>query len=231
MQHRALGIGIALALAAAAPGPLAVAGGGGHAGNQNARFEVGVTNLTRDQSFTPLLVVAHRPGVSLFTPGMPAGEDLEALAEEGNTAPLETALATTPGVSGVATGSGLLGPGQSMTIVVEGHRWDRISLAAMLIPTNDGFVALRGAGPLGYREQSFTPPAYDAGTEYNDEACASIPGPFYEECGGPGGGAMTAGGGEGYVRIHEGIHGVGDFVPARRDWRNPVAYVTVRRIP
>jgi len=44
------------------------------------------------------------------------------------------------------------------TIVVEGHRWDRIS-------------------------------AYDAGTCYNDEACASIPGPFVEECGGPGGGA------------------------------------------
>jgi len=218
-----------LALAVAAPASLAVAGGRGR--SKVVRYEVKVTNLTKDQRFTPFLVVAHAPDVSLFTPGMPASPELEALAEEGNTAPFEMALSGMAGVSGVATGSGLLEPGHTTMIVVEGHRWDRISLAAMLIPTNDGFVALRGVGPFEHHEQSFAPPAYDAGTEYNDEACSSIPGPFYDECGGPGGGAMTSGGEEGFVRIHEGIHGVGDFIAARRDWRNPVAHVTVRRIP
>jgi len=221
---------LVLALAVAAPASLAVAGGHGPT-EKAARYEVTVTNLTKDQRFTPFLVVAHRPDVSLFTPGMPASAELEALAEEGNTAPFEMGLATTEGVSGVATGSGLLEPGQTTTIVVEGHRWDRISLAAMLIPTNDGFVALRGVGPFGYRAQSFAPPAYDAGTEQNDETCASIPGPYYDECMGPGGGAMTMGGEEGFVRIHEGIQGVGDFMASRRDWKNPVAHVSVRRIP
>jgi hypothetical protein len=38
------------------------------------------------------------------------------------------------------------------------------------------------------------------------------------------------GGEEGFVRIHEGIHGVGDFVEATRDWRNPVAKVSIRRV-
>jgi len=165
---------------------------------KTARHEVTVTNLTKDQRFTPFLVVAHRPDVSLFTPGMPASAEQEALGEEGNTVPFEMALAATAGVSGVATGSGLPEPGRTTTIVVEGHRGDRISLAALLIPTNDGFVALRGVGPFGYRTHSFAPPAYDAGTEHNDETCASIPGPYYAECMGPGGGVMTMGGEEGF---------------------------------
>jgi Spondin_N len=228
MQLRTASAVVALALAA--PAPAVLADEHGSSARSSARFEVRVTNLTRDQSFTPLLVVAHRPQVRLFAPGAPAGPELEALAEEGNTAPFEAMLSGLAGVSGVATGAGLLGPGHSTTIQVEGHRWDRISLAAMLIPTNDGFVALDGAGPFGQGWQSFDPPAYDAGTEMNDETCASIPGPFYEECGGPGGGGAPSGGEEGFVRIHEGIHGVGDFLANRRDWRNPVAHVSIRRV-
>jgi hypothetical protein len=100
----------------------------------------------------------------------------------------------------------------------------------MLIPTNDGFIALGSAGPFGRRLRSTYAPAYDAGTEVNDELCASIPGPDYVECGGPGGGGAPDGGEEGFVRIHEGMHGVGDFVAATRDWRNPVAKVSVRRV-
>ena len=197
---------------------------------RHAVYEVTVTNVTRDQSFTPLLVVAHHPRVSLFEVGQEASPELEALAETGNTGPFQETLASTPGVRGVATGEGLLTPGMTATIEVKGHRGDRISLAGMLIPTNDGFVAIDGAGPFNRGAQSLYAPAYDSGTEMNDEACASIPGPDYVECGGPGGGGAPEGGEEGFVRIHEGIHGVGDFVAATRDWRNPVAKVTVRRV-
>ena len=35
---------------------------------------------------------------------------------------------------------------------------------------------------------------------------------------------------EGFVRVHEGIHGVGEFDEATRAWRNPVAKVSIRRI-
>ena len=113
---------------------------------------------------------------------------------------------------------------------VKGHRYDRVSLAGMLIPTNDGFVSVNGAGPFGRSTQSIYALAYDSGTEINDELCASIPGPDYLECGGPGGGGAPEGGEEGFVRIHEGLHGVGDFDEATRDWRNPVAQVRIRRI-
>jgi len=56
-----------------------------------------------------------------------------------------------------------------------------------------------------------------------------IPGPNFVECGGPGKGGV-AGGGEGFVHIHSGIHGVGDLKPALRDWNNPMALITVRRV-
>ena len=199
-------------------------------GKRSAVYEVTITNVTRDQTFTPFLVVAHRPRVSLFEVGQPAGDELEALAENGDTAPFQEALAATPGVHGVTVGGGLLAPGHTTTMMVKGHRYDRVSLAAMLIPTNDGFIALSSAGPFGRRLQSTYAPAYDAGTEVNDELCASIPGPDYLECGGPGGGGAPEGGEEGFVRIHEGVHGVGDFFAATRDWRNPVAKVSIRRV-
>jgi hypothetical protein len=108
----------------------------------------------------------------------------------------------------------------------------RLSVAAMLIPTNDASFALNDvAGPLGPRTLSFVSPAYDSGSEVNDELCASIPGPSFAECGGPGGGAQVVGGEEGYVHIHRGIHGVGDLVESERDWWNPVARIEVRKVP
>ena len=66
--------------------------------------------------------------------------------------------------------------------------------------------------------------------ERNDELCASIPGPNYAECGGSGGGGAPMGGEEGFVHVHAGMHGIGDFAAAARDWRSPVALVTVRRL-
>jgi hypothetical protein len=223
MKLRTAALAVPLALAVSSPTVEA-------AGRRAAVYEVTITNVTRDQTFTPFLVVAHRPRVKLFEVGQPASPELEALAENGDTAPFQAKLAATPGVRGITVGGGLLAPGQTTTMKVQGHRHDRISLAAMLIPTNDGFIALGSAGPFGRRLRSTYAPAYDAGTEVNDELCASIPGPDYVECGGPGGGGAPDGGEEGFVRIHEGMHGVGDFVAATRDWRNPVAKVSVRRV-
>lgn len=200
------------------------------------RFEVTVTNLTRGQTFTPVLVASHREGVRLFALGQPASPELATLAEEGDTGPLATLLLATAGVRDVdSTGAppaGFVGPGQSKMVVVEaGHGADHISVAAMLIPTNDAFFALNGvAAPRGNEVITYLSPAYDSGSERNDELCASIPGPSFVECGGPGGGAKPAGGEEGYVHIHAGIHGIGDLDASLRDWRNPVAQITIRRV-
>lgn len=192
------------------------------------RFEVTVTNLTRGQAFTPILVATHLKGLKLFTPGSPARPQLATLAEEGDTKPLADLLRSLPAVKEVAVSSGLTGPGKSTTITLTaGGRFDHFSVAAMLIPTNDGFFAINGLeGPMGPKPLSVRSPAYDAGSERNDELCASIPGPSFTECGGPGGGAKV-GSGEGFVHIHAGIHGIGNFNAAERDWRNPVAEVTI----
>ena len=101
----------------------------------------------------------------------------------------------------------------------------------MLIPTNDGFFALNGVRvPRGNQIQTYTSVAYDSGSERNDELCVNIPGPSFTECGGPGGGGAPVGGEEGYVHVNAGIHGIGDLSAAKRDWRNPAARITVRRV-
>jgi hypothetical protein len=204
--------------------------------DRGRRFEVTVTNLTRGQTFTPVLVASHRAGVTLFTLGQPASPQLAILAEEGNTAPLAALLLSTPGVRDIADSgappAGFVPPGQSKTVIVEaGGGADHVSVAAMLIPTNDGFFAINGErAPRGDQVLTFYSPAYDSGSERNDELCASIPGPNFAECGGAGGGGQPAGGEEGYVHIHAGIHGAGNLNPSERDWRNPVARITIRSL-
>ena len=201
--------------------------------HEGQRFRVTVTNLTRGQQFTPILVATHREGVSLFAEGSPASPGLQVLAEEGNTAPLTAELQATPGVFDVVTAPPLLDPGASRSVIVRTHGgFDHVSVAAMLIPTNDAFFAVNGVrGPRGGSKVVLRSPAYDAGSEINDELCASIPGPFFAECGGPGGGGAPSGGEEGFVHIHAGIHGIGDLMAGRRDWRNPVAKIVIERIP
>ncbi|MCP5149752.1 MAG: spondin domain-containing protein [Ectothiorhodospiraceae bacterium] len=208
----------AVFLAAASAPPVAAA-------RDHGTYEVTVTNITKAQTFTPLLVVTHHRGVQLFELGAPASEALVALAEGGDTGPLADAARAMRGVHDVATADGPLGPGQSVTIAVRtrGHH-DRVSLAGMLVPTNDAFVAIDGVqGPRGRETVAVRAVAYDAGSETNDELCASIPG------GGPCGGGMLSDDGEGFVHVHAGIHGVGDLDDAIYDWRNPVAAITIRR--
>ena len=193
-------------------------------------FKVTITNLTGGQQFTPLLLVSHRSPVHLFVLGAAASPQLRTLAEEGNTGPLATVLRANPGVREVVTGTDLTNPGAAKSFTIAAGEHERLSIAAMLIPTNDAFVAVDALN-LSVESQDVTvfAPAYDAGTERNDELCSSIPGPFFLECGGPGGGAKV-GGGEGFVHIHAGIHGVGDLKPAVRDWRNPVAKIVIQRV-
>jgi hypothetical protein len=193
---------------------------------------VTVTNVTRGQTFTPILVATHKAGVRLFELGQPASAEVATVAEEGNTAPLADRLSSMRAVKDVVSSGALLPSGHSVTLrVMTEGAFDHLSMIAMLIPTNDGFFALNGVeGPRGPGSMTRSSPAYDSGSEGNDELCASIPGPFFAECGGPGGGGMPVGGEEGYVHIHAGIHGIGNLIAANRDWRNPVAHITIRRV-
>lgn len=189
-------------------------------------YEVSITNITEAQAFTPFLAATHVPSMRLFTPGEAASDELAALAEGGATDPLADLLWSFPGqVRDIVGTEGLLMPGETVTFEITGDVFNkRLSFAAMLIPTNDSFVALN-ALPLPSREVEVYVPAWDAGSEPNDESCANIPGPV---CGGAGG--SPGEGGEGFVHISQGIQGVGDLAPETYDWRNPVAYVVVRRM-
>ncbi|MGH9383348.1 MAG: spondin domain-containing protein [Vicinamibacterales bacterium] len=197
-----------------------------------ARYMVTVTNLTKGQTFTPFLLATHTPAVRVFAPGTQASPQLQVLAEEGATDMLATLLrGMTADVREVVTATGLQTPAVTASFqIAGGGAFSRLSIVAMLIPTNDAFVGLGALTlPTGFDPVVVDLLAYDSGSEINDERCASIPGPSFTECGGPGGGARV-GRGEGAVTVHNGMHGVGDMNRPLRDWRGPVARVTVQRV-
>ncbi len=193
-----------------------------------ATYEVTITNVTRGVYFTPILVATHTADSAFFELGRAPSQPLADLAEGGATMPLATALKD----AGVAfdiqdTGAGLIGPGESRIVMIHAslRHFNRLSLAGMLLPTNDSFVAVDSL-PLDKHLTATRVYAlgYDAGSEDNDELCANIPGPM---CGGT---PFSPGLGEGYVHVSPGIQGVGDLNPADHDWRNPVGMVRVVRI-
>ena len=194
-------------------------------------YEVTITNLTPGQTFTPILAATHRSSISFFELGQPASDEIAEMAESGSTAGLEALLASVPNLvfDTASTGpvldatGGLLGPGESVTIEIQARgQFSRLSVAGMLIPTNDSFVALNNM-QLPRFNRTYTAIAYDAGSEINDEFCANIPGPF---CKGAGSSVED---GEGYVHVSSGVHGIADLDAAVFDWRNPVALISVRR--
>src|SRR5262249_6775459 len=147
--------------------------------DDGAQFFVTITNLTQSQVFTPIVAASHKSSVKLFELGQPASEPLEILAEAGDTGPLKTTLEQSGAVLDIADSGAPLPQGASVTLSLAtrgGFRF--VSVAAMLVPTNDAFFALNGIeGPRGHDVLTRYSPAYDAGTEANDELCAPIPAP------------------------------------------------------
>lgn len=188
-------------------------------------YEVTITNITQGEIFTPIMVATHPRGIKLFELGDSASTQLAILAESGNTVPL-TEYLVEEGAHDVVTAGDVLPPGESVTLTVETSGHSRyVSVASMLVPSNDAFFAVNGVhGPRGRRSSTVFSPVYDAGSETNDELCVSIPGPPLI-CAGEG---YNPADGESYVHIHPGIQGVGDLIAANHDWRNPAAKITIR---
>ena len=195
--------------------------------SESKNYEVTITNLTKGQIFTPVLAATHNSSIAFFELGEPARDELELLAEDGATDPLNDLLLSVPELVQDTSGTGPIMPGASASFMIEGsNRFDRLSFAAMLLPTNDSFVAVNSI-PLPRNYSMATAYAYDSGTEYNDELCESIPGPPVAFCQGAN---VPDDSGEGYVHLSNGVHGVGDTIPMLHDWRGPVARVTIRRV-
>ena len=191
-------------------------------------YEVKITNVTPGQWFAPILAVTHSPDMNIFLPGTQASAELREMAEVGDVSGLMMMYEGMMGVMDVQM-TGMTMPGVTTEIMISGMYGYRVSLVSMLVPTNDAFLGanmmLPGeGGMMGYAN------AYDAGTEMNDEMCSSIPNPpptDWAECGGMLGAGARIGMGEGGIVISNGINGQGDFMPMMRDWKNPVARITV----
>jgi len=199
----------------------------GWADDDMETYKITVTNLTRGQPIAPVMAATHQAGMSYFQVGDAPSAELASLAEAGNGKPMAAKLLATPGVSDAQVGAGGTGPGKTTTLMVTARRgMDRLSLGAMLGNTNDGFIALRDVAlPRGQQTAIYMADGYDAGSESNDELCATVPGPA---CGGAA--LSPEDSGEGYVHIHAGIHGIGGMSAAEYDWRNPVAQIVIERM-
>lgn len=230
MKLRTLATAIGGALAATSslvPQPVWATGDNAVNGGASA-YDVTITNLTAGTTFTPALAVVHGKNISLFQLGEPASDGIAALAEAGDTQPIAAAAGGISEVGGFVTDSGPLAPGDSTTVRVDSTAgFERITVAAMLLPTNDGFYAINTEKLPAAVGDSVTYYAvgYDAGTEPNDELCDNIPGDL---CGGEG--LSPDRNGEGYVHVHRGIHGIGDIPAADHDWRNPVAKIRITAV-
>lgn len=207
-------------------------------------FDVKITNLTNSIYFTPFLVAAHPAANNLFTTGQPASANLQAMAEGGDTMGL-IADVTAMGATVVDNpAAGLLGPATSTSFNMntDGTSNNRLSIVAMLLPTNDAFAGLNAIEiPDVPGTYSFDVPAYDAGTEANDELLTGggmpgvpgIPGDPGMLSGSNGTGAASADANPN-VHIHRGSLGDTDAMGGDSDldsrvhrWLNPVVRVTI----
>jgi hypothetical protein len=183
------------------------------------KFEVSITNLTHGISFTPILAVAHHRRNKLFTLGTPASEALTTLAEGGNTQQLTTQYINAPKFQT----QGLLAPGQTVTFTLNASKHAVFSMASMLLPTNDTFVALKNKSfPRYTHKKTYLAHAYDAGVETNSESCADIPGPHCN-----GAAESNNDHGEGFVFPSPSIHGERDLSRALYQWQGAVAKVVI----
>jgi hypothetical protein len=141
---------------------------------------------TEPVGVAPVLYFIHTNRAPLFTSGEPdRGKGLEALAEDGPTAPLEKSLKGQPGIVHVgstdtpvgASSPGDIWPGLHFEFKVTAKPGERLTIAAMLVQSNDLFYAPREEGialfdasgkPIGGDVTSQIL-LWDAGTEVNEE--------------------------------------------------------------
>jgi len=140
-------------------------------------YEVTVSNLTYAQPLSPIGIALHKEG-NFWQLGEMASTELETLAESGD----NSALLALDMVDISVSDSAPLGPGNSITLTVttEDMMDAKLSLVSMMVNTNDGFSGLNAidvsALEVGVK-LNFKTRAYDSGTEANDEAIGTIPGP------------------------------------------------------
>ncbi|MEP5729843.1 MAG: spondin domain-containing protein [Sulfitobacter sp.] len=176
-------------------------------------LRVTATNTSPDGGtfLTPFWFGLHDDGFDLGDRGEAASAGLEALAEDGTFAAIDAELAEADedGVAGAILGvRGPIATGEvASTTIVASTSTPYISLAAMLLPSNDAFVGTLDAIRLfddngdyiGDQQIVFTGEnVYDAGTEVNTELDAA----FINQMG-PNTGETE----DGVIALHSGFNG------------------------
>lgn len=206
-----------------------------------ARFEVTTTNLTAGQPLSPPALVLHRADYTPFTTGMTASQGLEVLAEGGANGDFLAEAEGSTAVLATQSAGGPVGPGGSGTLIIEATtrnpRTLWLSLASMLVNTNDAFTGLDSVpvGELVVGDRvTLIGDSYDAGTEANTETADTVPGP-----------AAAGGVQEGFnavrddpvddVRAHSGVVTADDGLTSSvltglNRWDNPTIQVTITRL-
>lgn len=192
-------------------------------------YDITVTNLTYAQPLSPAGIVLHADS-TMWQVGEMASNALEKLAESGDNSELlsdASALAT-------KSADGVLIPGNSVTVSISttDENAKYLTLATMLVNTNDAFSGLTGVDLSNFTvdmSKSWRLPVLDAGTEANSELEGTIPGP--------------ADGGTGYdmarddidvITLHSGVVSQDDglstsVLTQAHKFDNPAVKVTITR--
>ena len=219
-----------LALALAFAGALAFGSNASADYRDVERYKVTIVNATKGQPLAPGLVITHGRRFSLFKVGDAATDPLAKMAETGDPGDLQTAVsgstATADIVPGTGGGAPLTLPSESAHVEIT-TRANYLTAVGMLAGTNDAFYAVQRVRLPRRGSVTVYAPAFDAGSEENNEANGDVPAS-------PAGNASDTGTNvapkEGFIHVHNGIHGVGDLAPATYDWHNPVVLITIERI-
>ena len=209
---------------------------------QAAQLDIKLYNLTHGITFTPVLVAAHDSQTMLFKVGDTATAALQKMAEGGAIADLSSQVTSAGGVVVENPAQGMLGAGMMASAMIDTQTNMYLSLTAMLLPTNDGFVGL-DSWKIPAEAGTYTVwlNAYDAGTEANDEiinggGASGTPGiPIAPNSdGGTGASGVSTNETNTMVHVHPGNLGDTDATGGMSDldsrihrWLNPVAKLVV----
>ncbi|PKI13893.1 spondin domain-containing protein [Colwellia sp. 12G3] len=207
-------------------------------------LSITVTNLTQGLHFTPVITAAHASDNHIFMASEMASTELQAMAEGGDISGLVSMLNNADANINENPAAGLLAPAMSTSFTLTNDSTNtHLSLAAMVLPSNDGFVGLDSwVIPEAAGTYTVFLNAYDAGTEANNELRGSgAPGeagmpvpPPLEAVIGMNGTGVTDMESNSKVHIHRGSLGDSDMSAGTSDinnsvqrWLNPVAKLTI----
>jgi len=208
-------------------------------------YRVTIENETHGQPFSPGVAVTHRRSARLFHVGDAASPGIEAIAEDGNQGPAVTAEIGAQGITDAVDINRPITPEDTtvgsftdeLAFEIKARPRDRLSLAVMLICTNDGFTGLDGVRLPKEGSVTYHAAGYDAGTEDNTERSADIvdpcsalgPAPLAGDPNGNEDAAVDTSP-HGPIHHHPGIAGGADLSSAMHGWTNPVAEISIERI-